>query len=67
MVNGSGGKRWGGGDGRRGPGEPSTFLKYQTDTFSLDADDHKRGEKKMENLPRKSLREITVNGRLSSQ
>lgn len=41
MVNGSGADEVGeGDDGNRGSGEPSIFLKYQTDTFSLGAEDH---------------------------
>lgn len=44
MVSGSGGDEAGEGiDGNRGSGEPSVFLKYQTDTSSLDAEDHKVG------------------------
>jgi hypothetical protein len=35
-------RRWGKFDGNRGSGEPSIFLKYQTDTFGLDAEDHYR-------------------------
>ena len=45
MVN--GGDREGGNiNGNRGSGIPSIFLKYQTDTFSLDAEDLKSQQSK---------------------
>ena len=41
MVSGSGGAEAAEGPaGNRGCAEASIFLKYQTDTFSLDAEDH---------------------------
>lgn len=44
MVSGSGGAEAGEGPaGNRGCAEASIFLKYQTDTFSLDAEDHWAG------------------------
>lgn len=44
MVSGSGGAEAAEGPaGNRGCAEASIFLKYQTDTFSLDAEDHWAG------------------------
>lgn len=42
-------------NGNRDSGEPSIFLKYQTDTFSLDAEDHSlcRVRKKSKICPEK--------------
>lgn len=63
MVKEVGGEKF---NGNRGSDEPSIFLKYQTDTFSLDAEDHDAGWKRSRTFAQKKS-VITAKTGLDSQ